>query len=64
MRSQGETTTMKILARRPMWATVIAVSLAVATGVSAADKKYDFGASDTEIKLGQTVPHSGPGSLY
>ena len=32
--------------------------------VWAADKKYDPGASDTEIKLGQTVPHSGPGSLY
>ncbi len=30
----------------------------------AAEKKYDAGASDTEIKLGQTVPHSGPGSLY
>ena len=29
-----------------------------------AQKKYDLGASDTEIKLGQTVPHSGPGSLY
>ena len=32
--------------------------------VKAAEKKYDPGASDTEIKLGQTVPHSGPGSLY
>ena len=32
--------------------------------VSAAEKKYGPGASDTEIKLGQTVPHSGPGSLY
>ena len=32
--------------------------------VWAAEKKYDPGASDTEIKLGQTVPHSGPGSLY
>ena len=30
----------------------------------AGEKKYDPGASDTEIKLGQTVPHSGPGSLY
>lgn len=29
-----------------------------------AQKKYDPGASDTEIKIGQTVPHSGPGSLY
>ena len=32
--------------------------------VSAAEKKYDIGATDTEIKIGQTVPHSGPGSLY
>ena len=22
------------------------------------------GASDTEIKIGQTIPHSGPGSIY
>jgi ABC-type branched-subunit amino acid transport system substrate-binding protein len=36
----------------------------LADKVLAADKKYDPGASDTEIKLGQTVPHSGPGSLY
>src|SRR4030081_2463679 len=50
--------------RRDFCATVIAAALTVATGVCAADKKYDFGASDTEIKLGQTVPHSGPGSLY
>jgi ABC-type branched-subunit amino acid transport system substrate-binding protein len=65
MHPQGETKTMKILlSKRPMWAMVIAASLSAATGVSAADKKYDFGASDTEIKLGQTVPHSGPGSLY
>src|SRR5947199_3302710 len=56
---------MKILlSKRPIRATVIAAALTVATGVSAADKKYDFGASDTEIRLGQTVPHSGPGSLY
>ena len=56
---------MKILlSTRPIWATVIAASLSAATAASAADKKYDFGASDTEIKLGQTVPHSGPGSLY
>lgn len=29
-----------------------------------AENKYSPGASDTEIKLGQTVPHSGPGSPY
>ncbi|MDB5654471.1 MAG: Extracellular ligand-binding receptor [Tardiphaga sp.] len=36
----------------------------IVTPALAGDKKYDPGASDTEIKLGQTVPHSGPGSLY
>ena len=29
-----------------------------------AQKKYDTGASDTEIKIGQTVPFSGPASAY
>jgi ABC-type branched-subunit amino acid transport system substrate-binding protein len=49
--------------KRVMSATAIAVFF-LATGAFAAEKKYDPGASDTEIKLGQTVPHSGPGSLY
>lgn len=42
----------------------IAASVLPAPYVWAAEKKYDAGASDTEIKIGQTVPHSGPGSLY
>src|SRR6201987_3021488 len=42
----------------------IAASALPAPYVAAAEKKYDPGGSDTEIKLGQTVPHSGPGSLY
>jgi ABC-type branched-subunit amino acid transport system substrate-binding protein len=50
--------------RRDFCATAIATILVSATSVRAAEKKYDPGASDTEIKLGQTVPHSGPGSLY
>jgi len=29
-----------------------------------AEKKYDPGASDTEIKLGQTMPYSGPASAF
>src|ERR1700710_1659574 len=53
-----------LLLKRPMWVILIAGFLSAATDVSAAEKKYDFGASDTEIKLGQPVPHSGPGSLY
>jgi len=31
---------------------------------AAAQKKYDPGASDTEIKIGQTMPYSGPASAY
>lgn len=42
----------------------IAASVMSAPYVRAAEKRYDPGSSDTEIKLGQTVPHSGPGSLY
>ena len=53
--------------RREFGATAIsaiAASVLPMPSVWAAEKKYDAGASDTEIKLGQTVPHSGPGSLY
>jgi branched-chain amino acid transport system substrate-binding protein len=31
---------------------------------SLAEKQYDTGASDTEIKIGQTIPLSGPASAY
>jgi len=36
------------------------VAFALCVGPAAAQKKYDPGASDTEIKLGQTMPYSGP----
>jgi ABC-type branched-subunit amino acid transport system substrate-binding protein len=36
-----------------------------ATGSSAlAQKKYDIGATDTEIKIGNIMPYSGPASAY
>jgi ABC-type branched-subunit amino acid transport system substrate-binding protein len=35
-----------------------------ATAALAGEKKYDSGASDTEIKIGQTMPYSGPASGY
>jgi ABC-type branched-subunit amino acid transport system substrate-binding protein len=43
-----------------------ASAIAVALSVSPvhAQKKYDAGATDTEIKVGQTVPLSGPASAY
>src|SRR6266702_1366120 len=45
--------------------TAVAV-MAVATigDLSAAEKKYGPGVTDTEIKLGQTVPYSGPASAF
>ncbi|HEU5297814.1 MAG TPA: ABC transporter substrate-binding protein [Burkholderiaceae bacterium] len=43
----------------------IAAIAATAISVSAmAQKKYDTGATDTEIKLGDTKPYSGPASAY
>jgi branched-chain amino acid transport system substrate-binding protein len=41
-----------------------AVTLSFAASPAHAQKKYDAGASDTEIKIGQTVPFSGPASAY
>src|ERR1700757_90351 len=43
-------------------ATVLAISLAITP--AAAQKKYDEGASDAEIKIGNTNPYSGNASAY
>ncbi len=43
----------------------IAAVLSAALAMPAlAQKKYDTGATDTEIKIGQTIPLSGPASAY
>ena len=39
-------------------------SLALAGGLALAAGQYGPGASDTEIKLGNTMPYSGPASAY
>jgi branched-chain amino acid transport system substrate-binding protein len=44
-------------------ALVLALGTAFATP-ALAQKKYDTGATDTEIKVGQTIPLSGPASAY
>jgi ABC-type branched-subunit amino acid transport system substrate-binding protein len=46
------------------WLAGAAVALALSAFVANAQKKYDTGASDTAIKIGQTVPFSGPASAY
>lgn len=38
--------------------------LAMTSGNALAQKKYDTGASDTEIKIGNIMPYSGPASAY
>src|SRR5690349_12253121 len=44
---------------------LIAMAAIIATSaLFAADKKYGPGVTDTEIKLGQTMPYSGPASAY
>jgi len=41
-----------------------ALSLAIGTNGAAAEKKYDLGATDNEIKIGNIMPYSGPLSAY
>jgi len=43
---------------------VVALCAIAMTSVASAQKRYDTGASDTEIKLGQTMPYSGPLSAF
>jgi len=40
------------------------LSLCVGTNPAAAEKKYDPGATDNEIKIGNIMPYSGPLSAY
>jgi branched-chain amino acid transport system substrate-binding protein len=44
------------------WTAVIA--FAATSGSALAQKKYDTGATDTEIKIGNIMPYSGPASAY
>ena len=52
------------------WQAIVAAAVVSVTSISltspagAADKKYGPGVTDTEIKLGQTSPYSGPASAY
>src|ERR1700744_1750340 len=40
------------------------LALTLTVSAAHAQKKYDPGATDTEIKIGQTLPFSGPASAY
>ena len=45
-------------------ATAIVLAVLLSAGPALAEKKYGPGVTDTEIKIGQTMPYSGPASLY
>jgi branched-chain amino acid transport system substrate-binding protein len=50
--------------RRTFLGGVSSAAVLSASGVAVAQKKYSDGASDTEIKIGNTNPYSGPASAY
>src|SRR5882762_7809918 len=44
--------------------TALAAAAATSANQENAQKRYDPGASDTEIKIGNIMPYSGPASAY
>jgi len=52
------------LGRRRLSAAIIFGLAALAASPASAQKKYDPGATDREIKIGNFVPYSGPASSY
>jgi len=50
--------------RKWMRAAIVFGSIAIATGSATAQKRYAPGISDNEIKIGQTMPYSGPASAW
>jgi ABC-type branched-subunit amino acid transport system substrate-binding protein len=56
---------MPVIANRIAIASAAAFAMLAASGSGAsAQKKYDTGATDTEIKIGNIMPYSGPASAY
>jgi branched-chain amino acid transport system substrate-binding protein len=51
-------------ARRVLFALTLFTTAMGLTGPAAAQKKYDPGANDTEIRIGNIMPYSGPLSAY
>jgi branched-chain amino acid transport system substrate-binding protein len=45
-------------------AVIAAATFALTSSAALAQKKYDTGASDNEIKIGNIMPYSGPASAY
>ncbi|WIM13118.1 ABC transporter substrate-binding protein [Enhydrobacter sp.] len=50
--------------RRTFIGSVSAAAIVSSSGIAFGQKKYDEGVTDTEIKIGNTNPYSGPASSY
>src|SRR4051812_44471304 len=50
--------------RRFVSLAIVAAAIFLSASAAEAQKKYDPGASDTEIKIGNIMPYSGPASSY
>ena len=55
---------MPVIATRLAIASAALALLAASSSGALAQKKYDPGATDTEIKIGNIMPYSGPASAY
>ena len=55
---------MRVTTRRRLLAGSAALALGLGAAPASAQKTYDEGASDTEIKIGHTNPYSGNASAY
>jgi ABC-type branched-subunit amino acid transport system substrate-binding protein len=49
---------------RSLYALAVGCTLVITMSAVSAQKKYDPGASDTEIRIGNIMPYSGPASSY
>ena len=55
---------MSLVARSVVTFSAAFMVIAITSSGVVAQKKYDTGASDTEIKIGNIMPYSGPASAY
>ena len=55
---------MSFVARRLAAFSAAVIMLASSGGGALSQKKYDVGATDSEIKIGNIMPYSGPASAY
>src|SRR6187549_3767032 len=54
---------MSVTTKLAVLSTALAV-IAASSSSALAQKKYDTGATDTEVKIGNIIPYSGPASAY